>query len=353
MNTQRMEPMAGLVTLVTLLMVVALGGCATPAGELFPAAADDPVWPIGPEPPRVRYVGQLAGSDDLKPAVSMGKALGKALFGKKPPETMLSPYAVCTDGGERLFVADSNGRVLHVLDMATRQYQRWRPGGAQTRFGHPTGVAYDPAGRLYVADAADACIHVFDTRGAYLGRIGSGVLSRPAGVAFDPRTQRLFVADVTVHQVVVLSSNGTPLMRIGQRGVGPGQFNYPTNVALDGQGRLYVSDSLNFRVQQFDPEMRFARQIGSQGDQPGYFAHPKGLAVDSADHLYVVDASFEAVQVFNAEGQLLMDFGSEGRGRGEFWLPSGIFIDAADRIWVADTYNRRVQVFDYLPEDRP
>src|SRR5205807_7758485 len=98
------------------------------------------------------------------------------------------------------------------------------------------------------------------------------------------------------------------LARIGSRGTEPGQFNYPTNVALDSHGRIYVSDSLNFRIQQFGPDFAPIRQIGRKGDLPGYFGQPKGIAIDSQDHLYVLDAHFEAVQVFDAMGQLLMDF---------------------------------------------
>ena len=89
----------------------------------------------------------------------------------------------------------------------------------------------------------------------------------------------------------MFDSDGELLGGIGERGVGPGQFNFPTNVALDATGRLYVTDSLNFRVQVFDSRARAAsRQIGGQGDMPGYFSQPKGLAVDGEDHLYVVDA---------------------------------------------------------------
>jgi DNA-binding beta-propeller fold protein YncE len=109
---------------------------------------------------------------------------------------------------------------------------------------------------------------------------------------------------------------------------------------------------LNFRVQQFAPDLTPIRQIGKKGDMPGYFGQPKGIAVDPEDHLYVVDANFESVQIFNADGQLLLDFGTEGHNPGEFWLPAGISIDSHNRIWIADAYNRRIQVFDYLPEGK-
>lgn len=169
-------------------------------------------------------------------------------------------------------------------------------------------------------------------------------------MAFDGRGRRLLVADAGAHQIVLLSGTGELQARVGKRGTELGEFNFPTYVAVDSVGRVYVSDSLNFRVQQFSPQFQPLRQIGKQGDMPGYFATPKGVAVDGDDHLYVVDAQFEAVQIFDPQGTLLLSFGEEGNGPGQFWLPAGLFIDAGNRVWVADSYNHRVQVFDYRGE---
>ena len=338
--------------LIASLLAMLGGGCAKPRGVIFPPPAKPLLWPAPPENPRVRYVGQLATSSDLKPAVPFGEGIGNALFGKKPARSMLTPYAACTDGKDRLFVADSNAQGVHVFDLRTRRYAIWKP-PAPTPFSQPVGIAWDPAGRLFVADSVGGRIVIFDPAGKVIGQIGGEFLSRPCGLAFDSKTGRLFVADAGVHQLIVLTADGRLEARIGTRGIALGEFNYPTNVALDSQGRIYVSDSLNFRIQQFGPDFKPIRQIGRKGDMPGYFGQPKGVALVSQDHLYVVDANFEAVQVFDPDGNLLMDFGQEGTGAGEFWLPAGIFIDPQNRIWIADSYNRRVQVFDYLPEVRP
>jgi DNA-binding beta-propeller fold protein YncE len=339
-----------------LLGATSVIGCGGKPAALFPPPPQPIVWPAPPEPARVRYVGQIVTSADLRPTPNFGQGLGEAVFGKMPVRSMLTPYALCTDGGDQLFVADSNAQVLHVFNLRTRKYARRVPAVQPRRFAQPVGIAHegpDSRGRLFVADSAGACIYIFDRDGYTLRIVRGEFIQRPCGLAYDARRQRLFVADAVLHQVLVLSRDGQLVARVGARGTGPGQFNYPTNVAVDSQGRLYVSDSLNFRVQQFGPQLNHLRTIGQKGDLPGYFAQPKGVAIDSQDHLYVVDANFEAVQVFDADGNLLLTFGQEGRGPGEFWLPSGIFIDASDRIWVADSYNRRVQVFQYLAEAPP
>jgi DNA-binding beta-propeller fold protein YncE len=328
-----------------------LPGCTKPAGQIFAPGGHALVWPGPPERARVRYVGQLATSADLKPAVPFGQQVGEAMFGRGAVQSMLTPYALCTDGADRLFVADTNAQVVHVFDLRTRKYARWAPANSDKRFAQPVGVAWDPSGnRLFVADSVGECLHAFDTDGKYLGEFGRGWVTRPAGLAFDARANRLYAADVGGHRVVIFSPEGNHLAHFGTRGTAPGQFNFPTNVAVDSRGRVYVSDSLNFRVQQFGPDFAPLRQIGRKGDVPGTFGQPKGLATDADGHLYVVDANFEAVQIFDDQGRLLLDFGQEGQGPGAFWLPAGIFIDATNRVWVADSYNRRVQVFEYLPE---
>jgi DNA-binding beta-propeller fold protein YncE len=326
-------------------------GCAPKAKPVFPPVKPPLVWPDAPEQPRIRYVGQLATSADLKRPIGGFEAIGGALFGKKSAQAMLTPYAVCTDSGDRVFVADSNAQLVHVFDLSTRRYAQWTPKKPR-RFSQPVGVAFDTARRrLYVSDSVAATVHIFDgDSGKHLGQTLPDLFARPTGICFDRRSKRLLVTDTTAHSVTVCAPNGSPITRFGARGDGLGEFNFPTSVTVDSNGIVYVCDALNFRVQQFTPDYQAIRQIGRKGDMPGYFAQPKAVACDSQNHLYVVDAQFEAVQIFNAAGQLLLNFGEEGRAAGHFWLPTGVFIDPKDRIFVADDYNRRVQVFQYLPE---
>jgi len=334
-----------LVRLALGLAAVVASGCSQPRGVVF-EPLDPPLrWPGPPEPARIEYVGALATDADLKPGRSFGTAIGDTLFGASASRSMLTPYGVCTDGGDRLFVSDSNAQVIHVFDLESRGYERW-PGGDTGGLSQPLGVAWDPAGRLLVADGAAARIAVLDGSGRPAGVLGEGALQRPTGIALGDGV--IYVADAAAHEVVVLDAGGVVQRRLGGRGSEPGRFNYPTNVAVDAAGRLYVADSLNFRVQVLDDAGQPLRQVGSQGDRPGYFSQPKGVAVGRHGRLYVVDAHFEAVQVFDEAGQLLLSFGHEGTGPGEFWLPAGVHVDGQDRIWVADSYNRRVQVFRTL-----
>ncbi len=342
-----------LTSILCALASLLASGCARDAGIIFPAMPSPIVWPGGDDPARIRYVGQLATSDDLKPGRSSLEGIGQAIFGKPANHGMITPFAVCTDGGSLVFVADSGARLVHVFDLLTRRYAQWAPSEKQPQLALPIGIAWDASGRLLVSDSAAGAIFVFDTEGKYVGQLGKGQLKRPCGIAIHPATRHILVADSTAHQVVVFSPDGKEVSRIGGRGMRPGEFNFPVDVVTDHHGRIYVADAMNFRVQQISSDLKTFQIIGGKGDMPGYFSQPKCLDVDSEDHLYVVDNRFEAAQIFDSQGRLLLNFGSEGHGPGQFWLPTGIFIDPNNRIWIADSYNHRVQVFDYLPQASP
>jgi DNA-binding beta-propeller fold protein YncE len=139
---------------------------------------------------------------------------------------------------------------------------------------------------------------------------------------------------------------GSVLEVIGKPGTGDGEFNFPTELRLNGSD-LVVVDAMNFRVQVLDRSGTFRYAIGKAGDGAGWIFRPKGIGFDSEGHLYVVDAQWGMVQVFDREGRLLYYFGQRGTGAGQFQLPTGIDIDRKDRIYVVDSFNRRVQVFRY------
>ena len=144
----------------------------------------------------------------------------------------------------------------------------------------------------------------------------------------------------------MLDTEGSVLQTIGKTGSGEGEFNYPTELHLDGDN-LMVVDAMNFRVQVLDRSGAFRFSIGAIGDSTGTMFRPKGIGVDSEGDFYVVDGLWGVVQVFNRQGELLYYFGNRGTEAGEFQLPAGLAIDHQDRIFIVDSFNRRIQVFHY------
>ncbi len=335
--------------MLVLALVLADIGCDSQRAELFQSVQEPLVWPEAPEQPRIMYLGAVSTEADMAKRGSLFDGLGELLFGKKPVGVLVSPYGVVADSSGVLYVADSAGATVHTFNLRTRDYRQFSSLDKDTRLQKPIGLAM-LAGRLYVVDSTLRRVCVFRKDGTFVFAFGQERLERPAGIACRYAEGMLYVADAGNHTIHVFSHRGEFIKQIGTRGIGPGQFNFPTQLCFDGAGQLYVSDTLNYRVQVFGPDDRFLRMFGRQGDRPGNFAHPCGVAADRLGNIYVTDRQFENVQMFNPEGQILMAFGQEGNGPGQFWLPAGIFIDDRNKIYVADSFNKRIQVFELLEQ---
>jgi len=133
---------------------------------------------------------------------------------------------------------------------------------------------------------------------------------------------------------------------IGEPGNRAGQFNYPTGIAVDTTGVLFVADSYNHRIQRVTPAADVA-VIGSRGSGRGQFLSPMGVATDPQKAFYVVEQGNHRVQKFSANGLPQLLFGKMGTRVGEFRGPSAIAISpVTGHIYIADTGNARVQRFD-------
>jgi sugar lactone lactonase YvrE len=330
-----------------LVTLMPLSGCTAPAGPLFPPPEKPVVWPKPPDRARVRYVGQLAAAGDLGARKSAGESWNEFWFGPNEPAEMVCPYGVAVSAdGDRLAVADTGGRCVHLFDLARRDYRRYEAFGSPPRpLEAPVAVAW-AGDALWAADAKLPAIVRYDRshRGALVTK---SELVRPSGMAISG--DRCIVADAGAHAIFVFDLSGALINRFGTRGAATGELNYPSQLAVAGDGSIVVADALNFRVQRFSPEGAAWGAFGRKGDAAGDFALPKGVAIGSEGNVWVSDAHFENVQAFTPDGQLLMTFGGEGHGPGEFWLPAGLCIDSKRRLWVADSYNKRVQVFELLP----
>ena len=327
-----------------------LVGCAQQP-QVFAPPAVDLVWPPAPETPRIRFLYELSEPDDVNIRSGWLRRLVGAIRGRQ--ETRVSkPYGLTSDAEGRLYVVDNSYQAVHVFDSQNNNYHRF-PEKRPEDFINPVCVALGDAGRIFVSDSVAGKVHVFAGLGRqYLGSIGAGLLQRPTGLAINRQTDDLLVLDTVASTLVVYDEGNLNLKRVvGNPGDLPGDellFHAPTNIAVAADGQVYVSDSLNFRVQILNSELELIGGFGAAGDGPGSFSRPKGLATDSDGHVYVIDALFDNVQIFDEWGSLLLVFGGPGNTPGKFWLPNAIHIDSNDRIYVSDAYNKRVQVFQYL-----
>ena len=321
-------------------------GCARGPAYPWRAPAEPHVWPLPPDPPRIRHEGVIA-SGELGRFRNGAFSLLDLLFGG-PKITFGSPHGIAADA-TTLAIADSSRAVIHLLDLERRRYRTIASAG-KTPLSCPIGVALDGTGGLFVADSSQARVFHLSDRGRMLGEAQAKFV-RPAGLAYDAARQLLHVVDAGAHSVLSfqVAAGGFRLVRtLGQRGQGSGSFNFPTHAAVAPDGTVHVADSLNHRVQMFGPDGKSLGAFGKAGDGTGDFAKAKGVGIDSQGRIYVVDSLYDVVQIFDRKGRCLLAFGGSGPGEGLLWLPTGIAIDGGDRIYVADSGNSRVQVYQYV-----
>lgn len=310
----------------------------------IPVAAQGlPVWPAPPAQARIRYLRALSPDAVKRPPSAFSKFL-RVIVGGAAREHMTQPYGVAVGPDRRVYVADSVGGVIHVYDIDKGRHDTIKV-SAQSLI----GIAV-VGQRLFVTDSVAGRLVCLDLKGHELwSRGASDGFVRPTGLAAS--ADLLYVVDTMQHRIVVVGLGGTIYDRIGTRGSGPGQFNFPTNIVRAADGRLFVTDTMNFRVQVLDRRGAPLTTFGRLGDAPGDFDKPKGIALDSEGHVYVVEGLNDVVQIFDEQGRLLLTFGGSGAGPGQLWLPSGITI-VNDVVYVADAANRRVQMFEYVKEGR-
>ena len=323
------------------------------------------VWPNPPAPTRLKYLNYFC-CEKYTPQVGkkksswMDRMAGAETLAQKlddkPLFALWTPYGLAEDSKGNIYIADGKVGAIFVFNTDTRDLQMIK-NGVHARFGDIIGLAIDDADRLFVSDTKLHHILVFGKDRKIEGSISQGGLVDPGGLAIDNENRFLYVADAALDQVFVYDADKLNLIRkIGTAGkkhtlTEPGQFSVPTNVAVDADGNLYVTDMYNNRVEVFDADGNFIRQWGKAGDRPGTFSRPKGIAIDADGHVWVADAVQDILQCYTADGQFLMWMGGHGLFPGQFRALAGLYIDKNNRIFTSEQYPGRVQMFRYFTDD--
>jgi sugar lactone lactonase YvrE len=323
------------------------------------------VWPNPPAPTRLKYLNYFC-CEKYTPQVGkkksswMDRMAGAETLAQKlddkPLFALWTPYGLAEDSKGNIYIADGKVGAIFVFNTDTRDLQMIK-NGVHAHFGDIIGLAIDDADRLFVSDTKFHHILVFGKDRKLEGSISQGGLVDPGGLAIDNENRFLYVADAALDQVFVYDADKLTLIRkIGTAGkkhtlTEPGQFSVPTNVAVDADGNLYVTDMYNNRVEVFDADGNFIRQWGKAGDRPGTFSRPKGIAIDADGHVWVADAVQDILQCYTADGQFLMWMGGHGLFPGQFRALAGLYIDKNNRIFTSEQYPGRVQMFRYFTDD--
>ena len=176
----------------------------------------------------------------------------------------------------------------------------------------------------------------------------------PTGIALDPSGD-LYVSDMYNHRIQRWKPGATVgITAAGGNGFGygPSQLEEPGKIDIDSQGNLYIADTGNNRIQKWEyggltgTTVAGGNGLGSELNQ---LYNPFGIAVDNDGTIYVSELSNHRVTKWSAgasEGEIVAGGNGEGSDPDQLAIPMGIAINKNGDLFVADTYNHRVQLWE-------
>ena len=231
----------------------------------------------------------------------------------------------------------------------------------------PTGVWADPAGNVYIADQNNRRIRKV-TAAWMMNTITQGSLIR--AVTGDA-AGNLYVGDVGEHRVYKITPAGIPTVIAGSP-LGAGfngddkpattaQLNEPSAVVLDGAGNIYIADQYNRRIRRVTPDgvihVIAGTFEGGDGGPAGLATmyYPSDLALDANGNLFIADSGTHVIRKVTPGGSITTVAGNGQRGfqgdggiatAASFYAPDGVAADNAGSLYIGDTSNQRVRRVD-------
>ncbi len=300
------------------------------------------------------------------------------------------PAGVARDSSGNLYVADPADNIIQKIDssgmVATLAGIAGAAGaidatGSNARFNQPNGLAVDASGNVYVADTGNGTIRKITPAGVVTTLAGSiynrgnhdgtglnAWFSSPTGVTTDG-TGNVYVADAFTNTIRMVTSTGTVSTIAGSASVRGGsadgtgtaaQFNYPTGIAVDGSGNLFVADTYNDTVRKIAPGRVVTTIAGVAGlagsndnapSVPALFNQPMGITVDSNGNVFVADTINCTIRELTPSGNVTTIAGNAGTAgiadgtysTSLFNQPRGLVPDGAGNLYVADTGNAAIR----------
>ncbi|WP_243372497.1 hypothetical protein [Geotalea sp. SG265] len=289
---------------ITLFLLTFLSACAAApqTTTIF--------FPPAPDAPHVQYLTSISTVRDIRSSLFAGEP--------GPGEKIAKPYGIAVTAG-KIYISDVPFARVSIVDLVEKEFKQLPQGILKT----PINIAFDEKGAVYVADPGTKGIVRF-TYDDQITHFPTGEI-KPTDMA--ARGKELYVVDYRSSSIKIFDiESGTLLDTLGRDSSKGEVLSLPTNMAIDKEGNIYVTNLGTCRVIKMDRSGKLLKAFGELGDRPGQFTRPKGIAVDDNGLIYVVDAGSQVVQIFDQNGQVLMFFGEQGSKGGTLNIPADIAV---------------------------
>ena len=229
------------------------------------------------------------------------------------------------------------------------------------QFSRPIGLDLDHRGMLYVADSGNNRVQVVDSEGNFISEYGvrgwrTGEFDNPTDVAINfQRTELLYVADTDNNRIQYCNLVDRIFYIMAGSRLGASnenndidaeiEFDLPGGVSVGRNGEVCVVDTGNHRFVSFNTDGIRLLMRGSFGGARQQFRDPTDLVVDAHGNIYIVDSGNHRIKKYDFSGNLVQIWGTDGEVPGQFREPRHIDIDRWGYLYVADRGNQRIQVF--------
>ncbi|TAG54612.1 MAG: T9SS C-terminal target domain-containing protein [Cytophagales bacterium] len=291
------------------------------------------------------------------------------------------PNGVAVDSDGKIFIADTDNFRVHVWTQSGTNFGYFKTMG---EFGNSDGGLNKPAGvaiyqdKIFVADKKNHRIEIFTQSGGNFGfyaRIAGSPniggykdqpgplnteLDEPMAVAVSPNGT-IYICDKNNSRIQVWTQSGTNFGYIATMGTtgtlssDNDKFYFPSGIALDASGKIFVADLGNSRVQVWTQSginfgyFKTINTISVAGTSTQMLGNPHGVTIGSDGKIYVADANNARIQVWTQSGSNFGYFatvGKNGNGPDDLFYPTGVAEDANGKLYVVENYGNRINIFE-------
>ena len=239
-----------------------------------------------------------------------------------------------------IIVVDRAGKLLEAWTQWDQLFEGSSP--------HKIRISpYDPQKHVWVVNDGKHQIHKFTNDGKQLvmtlgeaGVAGDDAthFGSPQDLAFLPDGSILVADGLRNARIAKFDKDGKFVSSFGTRGSGPGQLSGVHGIAVGKDGRIYVADRANRRIQVFDAN-------GTSIDIWPNLRQPNDIFISADDTVWVVDGTNARLLQFDKNGQRLYFWGTYGMQPGQFWEPHQVSIDSEGNLYIADSFGGRTQKY--------